>query len=46
MSIFELTLEDTLARKNSNKIWFFTTSQIKIQTVQWYNGTLRALEKC
>ena len=23
MSIFELTLEDTLARKNSNKIWFF-----------------------
>ena len=31
MSIFELTLEDTLARKNSNKIWFFTCLFVSLQ---------------
>ena len=31
MSIFELTLEDTLARKNSNKIWFFARLFVSLQ---------------
>ena len=31
MSIFELTLEDTLVRKNSNKIWFFTCLFVSLQ---------------
>ena len=31
MSIFELTLEDTLARKNSNKIWFFARLFVPLQ---------------
>ena len=44
MSIFELTLEDTLARKNSNKICFFTANLANQNPngtmVQWYTARI------